>query len=454
MEWSALVYVSLTVAVVALGLCVENGEYVPAAIEGGKRLGRAPFMRQQARNRIAAAAVYCLLTAVSACRIAVGNDYWVYRDNFKLIAQERHVASEFGFNYIVKWLQQLFGYDNYLPVFAFFSIITVFFFVKALLDQGSYFAFSLYLLMTGGYYFNSLNSVRYYLALAIALYSMKYVLRGEYGKFLLWVLAGTMFHKSVLLVVPVYGAARFLAAVRLKKWHYGLGGIFLLSLIFGQGLYREIIFYFYPFYRGSEFDNGQLSYSNLLKCAAVLALCAVCWRRSLSREGLPGEGPGREDFSERGISGRGISGQGIPGRGISGQGIPGRGIPGQGISGRGIPGQEIPSQEFPEGSRGASGKACAGRLLAKRFYFFLNLLGLMVYCCGTFIPEVSRIGFYMIISQIFLLPELLSEMPRGWLRRVCYIGTVTAFAGYFVLLLRKMYAVDVRLLPYLNWIFN
>lgn len=403
MEWSALVYVSLTAAVVALGLCVENGSYVPWAIEGGRRLGCPPLERRQARNRIAAAAVYCLLTAVSACRIAVGNDYWVYRDNFKLIAQERHVASEFGFNYIVKWLQQLFGYDNYLPVFAFFSIITVFFFVKALMDQGSYFAFSLYLLMTGGYYFNSLNSVRYYLALAIALYSMKYVLRGEYGKFLLWVLAGTMFHKSVLLVVPVYGVARFLAAARLKRWHYGLGGLFLLSLIFGQRLYREIIFYFYPFYRESEFDNGQLSYSNLFKCLAVLALCALCWRRSLSMENASEEGTGKR---------------------------------------------------LPRKKQEVFGGICTGRLLAKRFYFFLNLLGLVAYCCGSFVPEVSRVGYYMIISQIFLLPELLGEMPRGWLRRICCGGTAVAFGMYFLLLLRKMYAVDVRLLPYLNWIFN
>ena len=391
MERSAWVYVALTAAVVALGFCVENSEYVPTAVKGGRRLGSHPFERRQARNKVAIWGIYCLLTGVSACRIAVGNDYWVYRDNFKLIAQERHVASEFGFNYIVKWLQMLFGYDNYLPVFAFFSIITVYFFVKALADQGSHFAFSLYLLMTGGYYFNSLNSVRYYLALAIALYSMKYVLRGEYGKFVLWILAGAMFHKSILLVIPVYIVARFLAAVHLKRWHYGLGGVFLLSLIFGQNLYREIIFFFYPYYRNSMFDNGQLSYANILKCVGALGLCLVCWRRSLAGGGLK-----EEDLRE----------------------------------------------------------TCTERLLAKRFYFFLNLFGLVVYCCGSFIPEVSRVGYYMIISQVFLLPELIGEISHRWLRRLCLAGVVGAFGANFFLLLKGMYAVDVRLLPYLNWIFN
>lgn len=384
MEWSALVYILLTVVTVALGLCVDNQDYVPNYIRGGRRYlawrgagdGNGLCERKEARNRIAVAAIYCLLTGVSACRIAVGNDYWVYRDNFNLIAQDRHVASEFGFNTIVRWIQELFGYDEYIPVFAFFSIVTVWFFVRALHDQGNYFAFSLYLLMTGGYYFNSLNSVRYYLALAMALFSMKYVLRGEYGKFILIILAGAMFHKSVLLVVPVYLAARFLAAAPLKKWHYAAGGVFLCSLVFGQSLYREIIFFFYPFYRNSVFDNGQLSYANILKSGCVLILGLICYRQSL-----------RED-------------------------------------------------------------------VANRFYFFLNLFGLVVYCCGSFIPEVSRVGYYMIVSQVFLVPRLLAQMPWKGLRRLCYVGVIGAFGCYFLLLLKGMYAVDVRLLPYLNWIYN
>lgn len=377
MESSALVYIFLTIVTLLLALCVDNRAYVPGHISGRRSPGTdVGFRREQARNLVAEIAIFCLLTGVSACRIAVGNDYWPYRFNFRLIAQERHVSSELGFNLIVKGMQDLFGYDNYLPIFALFSFLTVLFFVLALHDQGSHYAFSLFLLMTGGYYFNSLNTVRYYLALAIALYSMKYVLRGEYGKFILWVVAGTAFHKSILLVIPVYLVARWLAATRLKKWHYAAGGILILSLIFGQDVYRGIIFRFYGFYENSDFDNGRLSYVNILKCVAVLILCGICYRRSL-----------RDN-------------------------------------------------------------------MAARFYFFLNVAGLVAFCCGTFIPEVSRVAYYMVISQIFLIPRLLADMERVWLRRLMYVGVIGAFTVYFVFLLRGMYAVDVRLLPYLNWIFN
>jgi len=199
MESSALVYVILTVVTVFLAfyvqsfvVCRENST-IGIRAEGNPEKDAQPYCgmtRARARSYVAEFAIFCLLTGVSACRIAVGNDYWVYRFNFRLIAQERHVSSEFGFNYIVKWMQQLFGYDNYLPIFALFSILTVWFFVRALHGQAVDYAFSLFLLMTGGYYFNSLNTVRYYLALAIAFYSMQYVLRREYGKFILWVLFG------------------------------------------------------------------------------------------------------------------------------------------------------------------------------------------------------------------------------------------------------------------------
>ncbi len=379
MEKSALVYIGLTIVTVFLALFVENREYVPGYLRGGRQPGEyAGCDRRLARNRVVFFAVFCLLAGVSACRIAVGNDYWVYWLNFQLIEQNRHVASEIGFNAIVLFFRSLFdgGKIQYLSIFAFFSITTVFFFSRALRDQGDSYAFSLYLLLTGGYYFNSLNSVRYYFALALALFSVKYVLRGEYGKFVIWILAGAFIHKSILLVIPVYLAAKLLAEARLRWWHYLPGGVLLASLIFGQRLYREIIFLFYPYYRDSTFDNGQLSVVNILKCSCVLALCAICYRRSL-----------RED-------------------------------------------------------------------VRNRFYAILNLFGLVVYCCGSFIPEVSRVGYYMIITQIFLIPRLLADMKNKSLQRLGFAAVVGAFGIYFALLLKGMYAVDVRLLPYLNWIFD
>ena len=332
MEISALLYVMLTVVTVVLALLIKNREYVASHISGR---GKTYLDRRQGCNLVIEVVIYLLLAGVSACRIAIGRDYWVYRDNFELISLGRHVSYEKGFQYVVRLVQTIFGAEKYIPIFFLFSVVTVFFFVKALHDQGRWYALSLYLLLTGGYYFSSMHNVRYYFALAIAMYSAKYVLRGEYGKFILWILTAACFHKSVLLVIPAYMAARWLSRIRLKKWHYVVGGVLIASLILGQELYRKIIFFFYPYYEGSMFDTSEISWVNVAKCLGAFVLCLISWKGSLKEDSV------------------------------------------------------------------------------NKFYFYLNLAGLVVYTCGSFIPEVSRVAYYLIVFQIFLIPNLLQNMNKG-----------------------------------------
>ncbi|MBQ7776478.1 MAG: EpsG family protein [Lachnospiraceae bacterium] len=372
------VYITLFLLVVGIGLLVQNREYVQFHIGVPTRQLRlqTPHDRRRAGNICAAAAIFILLSAVSACRIAVGNDYWVYRFQFNLIMQGRHVSYEPGFNLVVWIIQSLLGYDNYLPVFAVFSIATCFFFVKALYDQAEWFGASVFLLMTGGYYYYSLNSVRYYFVLAIAMYAMKYVLRKQYGVFIAWIVFAAFFHKSILVVIPVYLLAHWLAQHKLNKFLYIVGGAFLASLLLFQDFYRRIIFFFYPFYEGSAFDKVDVSYTNIAKCLGVLVLCFVFYKTAIE---------GNEQ---------------------------------------------------------------------NRFYFFLNLAGLALYTFCTFIPEGSRIGYYLIVSQVFLIPGVLMRIPNKKWRIFWTSGVVIAFLGYFALLLRSAYDTNVRILPYLNWIFN
>lgn len=371
------VYLTLTALVVALGIFGDNRALVQQHIEVSRRpLWGSSRTRQQTLVMVVCAAVFVLLAGVSACRIAVGNDYWVYRFQFNLIMQQRHVSYEWGFNLVVWLIQSLFGYDKYLPVFGFFSIVTCYFFVRALYDQCRWLAAGLFLLMTGGYYFSSLNSVRYYLVLAMALYAMKYVLRREYGKFILWICVAACFHKSVLVVIPVYLVCGLLADRKIPGWLYGLGCAFALSLVIFQDFYRQIIFFFYPYYENSAFDTGDVSLTNIAKCVGTVVLAVLFYRQSV------------------------------------------------------------------RGDR------------QNQFYFLLNLAGLVVYTCGSFIPEISRIGYYFIASQIFLLPGILLKIKgRKW-RIFFTVALGLAFAAYFVLFLRSASDVNIRLLPYLNWIFN
>jgi hypothetical protein len=371
MDATALVYILLTALTIGFALLTDQSQVVT------QETGLTDWSRQKLRNNTAYFAIFCLMAGVSACRIAVGNDYWVYRNNFELIAQSRHVSSEIGFNLLVWWMQDWFGYSNYLPVFALFSLLTVFFFLKALRGQADWFAASIFLLMTNGYYFSSLNNIRYYLALAMAMWSMEYVLRREYGKFLFIIVLASTFHKTVLLVIPVYYLASRLADIQLKKRHIVLISIFSLSLVLGQRWYEKIMFWIYPYYQNSAFDVSRISWINVAKCAGTLFLAFMVY-----------------------------------------------------------------------------GKAIPGADRKQRFYYFLTLGGLILYCFASYIPEISRIGYYLITSQIFWIPQLLRNMKNTEKRKFFTIVTALAFVGYFAIFLLQSYDTNIRLLPYRNWIFQ
>lgn len=354
------IYVLLTVIVVLLGMMVDSN-YRGQVHSRGQML-----------NRVILVAVFLLLFAVSACRIAVGNDYWVYRYQFLLIAQERHVSYEIGFQAVVYLMQLIFGYDNYLPIFGLFSFMTVYFFVKAMYDQTDKFWYTVFLLMTGGYYFMSFDNVRYYFVLSIAMYAMKFAMEKKYWRFLLWIGIAACFHKTVLIVIPIYLVARIVWTKK-NVWLIPTAAV---TLLVGKEILKFVIFKFYPYYEGSVFENTSLSYVNIAKCGAVLVFCLIYWKNIVSKD--------------------------------------------------------------------------------KRLYFYfnLNLGALLLYGFASYIPELSRICYYMIIGQIFLIPGVIVKIEKKWQRIFWSVAIGIAFAVYFYVFLKRSYATEIRLLPYLNWIFN
>ena len=133
--------------------------------------------RQQLCNRVCLTAIFLILFLLSACRLNVGNDYAKYVEFMHLVNCDAYVPTEIGFNLLVKLIYGLSGYENFLLVFAFYSFVTVLFFLLAMYEQSDEFGMTFFLFMTLGYYFQTFSTVRYYLALALALYSMKFVLR-------------------------------------------------------------------------------------------------------------------------------------------------------------------------------------------------------------------------------------------------------------------------------------
>ena len=382
-------YGLLGAVTIALACLVENRTSCRAKAVGGMGM-----TRRQACSCAALFTLFLVLAGTAALRIDVGNDYGNYVNTFHEIYVGGYVVTEPGFNWLVRFLFLLSGGENYLLVFGLFAVVTAVIFLKAMYDQSVDFTLSFALFMLLGLYFRTFNTVRYYFVLAVTLYSLRYVLKREYGKFVLLILLAALFHKSVLVVIPLY----LIAAFPWKKWQVALGAAFAVSLPLFQGFWMKVVLWLYPSYQNTVYLQKETglegSLMGIIRCAAVLLLGLFAYQETIKEN------------------------------------------------------------------------------RANLFYFKLNLLGLALYTCASFLPLVSRFGYYLITAHVLLVPGILMGMPDeapepggtsalrllkkgvGKKKKVMFLLTAAFCLLYFAYFLLTAHQEGVRVLPYHSWIFT
>ena len=333
-----------------------------------------PGSHGAARNRLFLAVLFWLLFLPSALRLYTGNDYYTYIEHFHDVKLDHYVVTEPGFNLLVKLVYKLLGGEYFLVIFALFAAGTVFFSLRALYEQSADFAVSVFLYLALALYFQSYNTVRYYFALAIVLYSLRFVWEKEWEKFLLAVICAALFHKTALVVLLLYPLSR----LHWRKWFYGilaLGGI--SGLVF-KAQYKALFLWLYPSYvNEEEYLNGDyFSIVNIARCLMIIILFLYLW--------------------------------------------------------------QFEKEEVEARPRIA-------------FYVRMNILALILFTCFSFVPFVSRIGYYLNVSQLLVVPELLA-CCKGHRRRILYGAVALAGMLYFLAFLWKADDQLVRILPYTTWL--
>ena len=101
-------------------------------------------------------------------------------------------------------------------------------------------------------------------------------------------------------------------------------------------------------------------------------------------------------------------------------------------------------------------KPADGASRALRLYVNAELVGLAIYVFGWFIPEVSRIAYYLTYTQVFLFPMLLRRIPERHerLRKLFTAAVILAAVVYFAMFLRSCYGDTTKLLPYKSFLFH
>ena len=101
---------------------------------------------------------------------------------------------------------------------AVFSVLTGALVFLAIYRQGKWPLLAAFLYVTTSNYFLSLNIVRQYLAVALGLVAVEFVLKRKPLAFLACVLIGSFFHPTALVFLPLY----FIGRIELRFWWYAL----------------------------------------------------------------------------------------------------------------------------------------------------------------------------------------------------------------------------------------
>lgn len=356
--------------------------------------------RQQMCNRVCILSVFLILFTLSACRLNVGNDYAKYVEFMHLVNCDSYVPTEVGFNLLVKMVYGLSGFENYLLVFAVYAFATVLLFLLAMYEQSDDFALTFFLFMMLGYYFQTFSTVRYYLALAAALYSMKFVLRGQWGRFVALILLGSTFHKSLLVVIPLY----YLASRAWKRWQLVIAALLSTTFLFAQDFYLKLVVLLYPTYEDTEYLEGGTSYINIVRCLAVLVFAGIVYCMQKKADEV-----------------------------------------------------SVAEEAHTGGSACKKSDESVIKLQCDRrfwFYFYLNLGALVLYVFCSFLPIISRIGYYLTVSHIVFLPMLLGWVENRKWRRLFRLGIVLAAILYFAIYMSRADNDGTLILPYKTFLFH
>lgn len=330
--------------------------------------------RESAFDRLLLGGIFAILFACSALRFGIGNDYGQYTQTAHEAYVGGYVVTEAGFNVLVRLIYGLVGFECYELVFAVFAFVTLCIFLKAMRRQSVSFGQSFFLFMTLGLYFQTYNTVRYYLALAVALYSMRYVLERDWIKFVFVVVAASFFHKSVLLVIPVYWAASF----EWKKIYIMAGTVLGVACLAGRGFVMRIALALYPSYKNTVYLDNSLNVISVLRIGVVLGV--YLWFMKHYKDN-----PKTKEL---------------------------------------------------------------------RFYGQLNILAFVACTFFYFLPVVTRIAYYFSVSQLLMVPLMISMVDDEALRRRFKFVVLCVCVAYFGVFLLQAHRDGVGLLPYRSWMFT
>lgn len=255
---------------------------IGTGLAGGPLLAKRPGTR---RAYLLASGMACWL--VASLRYVTGFDYRSYEDIFQGIAagglaEAGRIESGFA---VLNWAVARLGGDYRVFLFVFHLLLTAL--VFAWIGRYSPLPWlSVYLFLTLPYFAMSMNLLRQALAAAIGLWAYPFLKARRFPPYCGVVLLASLFHRTVLIMLPLY----FLLNLRVSKRHYGAAALLAGAAYFLADPLMQVFFSAFPRYESytaSRYWQGN-GFRYLL-FPLGLALFAVPLMRRAARS--PGESP-------------------------------------------------------------------------------------------------------------------------------------------------------------------
>lgn len=161
--------------------------------------------------------IFLALFLFSGLRYDVGFDYsYTYVPGYYFI--NSNVTTHFEPAYILlnKFVYMVFNNIDF--VFLICSFITIYLLIKSIEEESDDYFISIIMIFCSRFYLYSFGQIRQYIAIAIFIYSIKYIIKKDIKKYFLLILLAMTFHKTAVIYFPVY----FLNKIKLSRSMYVL----------------------------------------------------------------------------------------------------------------------------------------------------------------------------------------------------------------------------------------
>jgi transmembrane protein EpsG len=224
-------------------------------------LDQAPFVKP---NKFFIFISMSSLVLVAGLRNNIG-DTPLYMHSYRLIEDSSlkniRFEGDFGFNILQNLLHGI-SKDPQLLIFV-TALFTNTLIVWVLSQYSRMIEISLYVYITIGMFTVSMNGIRQYLAAAIIFTTTKYILNGDWKRFVIIVLFASTIHKTALILLPIY------FIVRREAWTKATFSFLFFGVIIalGYGQFSSALFSVIESTQYGHYQNFSEGGANILRVA-------------------------------------------------------------------------------------------------------------------------------------------------------------------------------------------